>query len=384
MGAPRLSAEKRFVALLATWQGASRVEAAALAGISRRSLARLVAESGGMKPTQRKVREGSLRPHEREAILVGVTQGLSARRIAEGLGRSPSTVTRELAANGGRDSYSLWAAQQRCDEAAGRPKESWTELRPVLWDLAQVLLSRRWSPRQISRWLRRRFPDRPEWWVSHESIYQAIFVQARGELRRELAACLRSGRAQRRPRSRAAAAKAARQSPKIKDMVMISERPAEVEDRAVPGHWEGDLIIGKDGKSQVGTLVERHTRYGFLIKLDNRTAEHVAQRLAETIQTLPAVLTRSITWDQGTEMAGHKAFTVATDIPVYFCDPHSPWLRGSNENWNGLVRQYLPKGTSLRKHTQADLDAIARSLNGRPRETLDWHTPSEKLRELLR
>lgn len=371
---------KRLVALMATWEGATRVEAAARAGISKRTVIRLVAESGGMKPAQRKVREGSLRPEEREAILVGIVQGLSARKIAEGLGRSPSTVSRELAVNGGREGYSSAVAQARSDAEAARPKEVWTQQRPVLWDLVQVLLARRWSPRQISRWLRRRFPDRPEWWVSHESIYQAIFVQARGELRKELAACLRSGRAQRRPQSRAARSKGSR----IKGMVMISERPAEVEDRAVPGHWEGDLIIGKDGKSQVGTLVERHTRYGFLIKLENRTAEHVAERLAETIQTLPAALTRSITWDQGTEMAGHADFTLATDIPVYFCDPHSPWLRGSNENWNGLVRQYLPKGTSLRKHTQADLDAIAKELNGRPRETLDWHTPSEKLRELLR
>jgi transposase, IS30 family len=365
---------------MATWQGATRVEAAARAGISKRTVIRLVAESGGMKPAQRNAREGSLRPEEREAILVGVAQGRSGREIAEGLGRAPSTVIRELAVNGGRDSYSPAAAQRRAEAEAARPKESWTELRATLWDLVQALLAKRWSPRQISRWLRRRFPGRSQWWVSHESIYQAIFVQARGELRRELAACLRSGRAARRPQTRAAQAKGST----IKGMVMISERPAEAEDRAVPGHWEGDLIIGKDGKSQVGTLVERHTRYGFLIRLENRTAEHVAERLAATIQTLPAALTRSITWDQGTEMAGHAAFTVATGIPVYFCDPHSPWLRGSNENWNGLVRQYLPKGTSLRNHTQDDLDTIARSLNGRPRQTLDWHTPTEKLRELLR
>ena len=380
MGRPRVAGEKRFVALMATWEGATRVEAAARAGISKRTVIRLVAESGGMKPAQRTVREGSLRPEEREAILVGIVQGLSARRIAEGLGRSPSTVTRELSVNGGRDSYSPAAAQRRSDDQAARPKEVWTQQRPVLWDLVQVLLARRWSPRQISRWLRRRFPDRPEWWVSHESIYQAIFVQARGELRKELAACLRSGRTGRRSQSRAAQTKGST----IKDMVMISERPAEAEDRAIPGHWEGDLIIGKDGKSQVATLVERSTRFGFLVKVNNRNADHVAARLAEHVQTLPAHLWRSLTWDQGTELADHAEFTLATDIPVYFCDPHSPWQRGSNENWNGLVRQYLPKGTSLRNHTQDDLDAIARSLNGRPRETLDWHTPTEKLRELLR
>jgi transposase, IS30 family len=380
MGRPRLSVEKRVVALTAVWEGSCQVDAAARAGISVRSVKRLVAESGGMKPRQHKVREGSLRPGEREAILVGVTEGLSCRAIARGLGRAPSTVARELGANGGRERYSPWAAQARADRLAGRPKVSWTEQRPTLWALVRALLGRWWSPRQIARWLRWRFPGRSQWWVSHESIYQAIFVQARGELRRELAACLRSGRAQRRPQTRAARAKGST----IKAMVMISQRPAEAEDRAVPGHWEGDLIIGKDGKSQVGTLVERTTRYGFLIRLENRTAEHVAARLAETIQTLPARLTRSVTWDQGTEMAGHAGFTIATDIPVYFCDPHSHWLRGSNENWNGLVRQYLPKGTSLRKYTQEDLDAMARSLNGRPRETLGGQTPTQKLRELLR
>lgn len=381
MGAPRLAAELQFEALLAVWEGWTWTEAAERSGVSRRSVARLVAESGGMKPTQRKIRAGSLRPQEREQILVGIAEGLSGNAIGRRLGRSGSTVCREISVNGGRERYSPWAAQQRADGLAGRPKAPWTEVRPTLWALVQRLLAKKWSPRQISRWLRRRFPGRSEWWVSHESIYQAIFVQTRGELRRELAACLRSGRARRRPQARAAAAK--RGSP-IRGMVMISERPAEVEDRAVPGHWEGDLIIGRDGKSQVGTLVERHTRYGFLIQLDNRTAEHVAERLAQTIQQLPAALARSVTWDQGIEMAHHADFTVATDIPVYFCDPHSPWLRGSNENWNGLVRQYLPKGTSLRGHTQTDLDAIANELNGRPRETLDWHTPTEKLRELLR
>jgi IS30 family transposase len=372
-----------LVALLAVWEGACQVEAAERAGISVRSVRRLVAEAGGVKPHVHTPRSGALTPPERESISRGLVAGLSLRAIARCLERAPSTVSREVAANGGRDRYRAWVAQRRADELVARPKPGWTQQRPTLWALVRALLEKWWSPRQIARWLRRRFAGRPQWWVSHEAIYQAIFVQTRGELRRQLAACLRSGRAQRRPRARAAAARAGRQAPKITGMVMISDRPAEADDRAIPGHWEGDLILGKDGKSQVATLVERHTRFGFLVKVDSKDAAHVAQRLAEHVQTLPQHLWRSLTWDQGTEMARHQDFTVATDIPVYFCDPRSPWLRGSNENWNGLVRQYLPKGTSLRKHSQDDLDAMARSLNGRPRETLDWHTPAEKLNELL-
>jgi len=241
------------------------------------------------------------------------------------------------------------------------------------------MLKRKYSPQQIARRLKLEYPHDPEMWVSHETIYQSLFVQGRGTLRKELHRCLRSGRALRRPRNRRVENRG-----RIPNMVMISERPAEIEDRAVPGHWEGDLIIGKDHKSAIATLVERQTRYVLLCRLPNGyNAEAVRDAITKRIRTLPDHLRRSLTWDQGKEMAEHVEFTVATGIQVYFCDPHSPWQRGSNENTNGLLRQYFPKGTDLAAHSQQRLNAVARELNGRPRQTLDWMTPSERLAQLI-
>jgi len=322
-------------------------------------------------------RPGCLTIDDREQIMVGISDGDSLSEIARSLGRVPSTITREVNANGGRDNYSAWHAHERAREQARRPKPCKLRKGRLLREVTRRL-EQLWSPEEIARRLPLDFPDDPEMRVSHETIYQSLFVQGRGELRRELARCLRSGRTTRRPRGRV------ERRGRLPGMVMISERPAEVADRAVPGHWEGDLILGAGGRSAVGTLVERTTRLVLLLHLrGDRSADTVEQVMRKAVAKLPREVCRSITWDQGAEMANHARFSVATDIPIYFCDPHAPWQRGSNENTNGLLRQYLPKGMDLSTVSATELRRLQRSLNDRPRKTLDYMTPSEKFAEFV-
>ncbi|WEO21777.1 IS30 family transposase [Streptomyces caniscabiei] len=323
-----------------------------------------------------------LREADRIHIADRLREKATVRAIAAELGRSPSTVSREIRRNRhpGNGQYRPHAAQARADARRPRPKPGRIGQNPELRNFIQDHLDLRWSPEQICQALRAQFPQRPEMHVVHETVYQALYVQGRGELRRELARALRTGRTRRKPRRQAQQRQPRFSTP----MVMISERPAEAEDRAVPGHWEGDLIISKDGKSAIGTLLERATRYVMLLHLPgDHSAESIRDALVTTVQTLPSHLRRSLTWDQGSEMGAHGGFTIATGIPVYFCDPASPWQRGSNENTNGLLRQYFPKGTDLSLHTPEHLTAVATELNGRPRKTLDWETPAERLHKLL-
>lgn len=382
MGPPRLprSAERVFWGLVG--QGVSTEAAAAGAGVSWTQGRAWFTQAGGMTPVSVVDPGGrylSLREREDIAIWRG---RLSMREIARRLGRAPSTISRELrrhAPAGRPDRYRASSAQSQAEHTARRPKPRKLAVCAGLHAEIERRLAARCSPEQIAARLRVDFPADPEMRVSHETIYRALYVQGRGALRRELVACLRTGRALRRPRRRTRQPGSA-----IPAKVMISQRPAEAADRAVPGHWEGDLILGARNGSAIGTLVERSTRFLLLLHLPERHgADAVHDAMLPAIHALPTALRRSLTWDQGTEMARHTDITLATDLPIYFCDPASPWQRGSNENTNGLLRQYFPKGSDLSRYTREDLDHVAAELNTRPRKTLDWHTPAEALAALL-
>jgi IS30 family transposase len=340
----------------------------------------LLHRTGGIRPVPRRRAQLRLSLAEREEISRGLAAGWSVRAIAAGLGRAPSTVSREVVANGGRAGYRAAAADVAAWARAVRPKPSKLASRVALTDLVAAKLKADWSPQQIAGWLKLEYPNDPEMQVSHESIYRSLFVQTRGSLRKELTTHLRTKRATRRPAGvRQADGRGLRPN-----ILNISQRPAEAVDRAVPGHWEGDLMFGR-AMSPVATLVERSTRFLLIVALpDGHRAELVADALAAKITTLPAALTRTLTWDQGHEMAAHVRFTEETGVEVYFCDPKSPWQRGSNENTNGLLRQYLPRTVNMRVYNQTHLDAIADKLNTRPRQTLGFKTPSQALAEALR
>lgn len=370
----RLTLEKRREAKRLYWSGMSLRQVAAIVGCAPNAVQWWKRKSP-WPPRQRCKLRLSLA--EREEISVGLQGRESLRGIALRLGRAPSTVSRDVKTQGAHR-YRAWRGDERAEKLMARPKPRKLEASPCLLKAVEAGLEQDWSPAQIARRLRLDYPDNAAMRVSHETIYQALYIQGRGVLRKELTKHLRQGRTERRKRGRE------KLRGKIRDMVNISQRPPEVADRAVPGHWEGDLIIGKDNHSAIGTLVERATRYVMLLELKNgKTAENVREALAKKIQALPTELWRSLTWDQGRELAEHAQFTVDTGVKVYFCDPHSPWQRGSNENTNGLLRQYFPKKVDLNQYSAAELDRVARQLNGRPRETLGWRTPAEKLDEFL-
>ena len=349
-------------------------------GRSGKAVWDFVASTGGIPPVERSRSPLRLSLVEREEISRGLVANESCRAIARRLGRAPSTVSREVAGHGGRVRYRAAEADRAAWRGARRPKPAKLVVHRELAVLVADKLRLRWSPQQIAAWLRREHPAEPELQVSHETIYTSLFVQSRGALRRELTAYLRMRRVLRRPR---ATRPYYHGSGKLRDTINISERPPEVADRAVPGHWEGDLLLGSGGSSIV-TLVERTSRFVILIRLSRgRGSEEVLAALKRRIVTLPTQLCRSLTWDQGKEMAQHARFTVETGLQVYFCDPQSPWQRGTNENTNGLLRQYFPKFTSLAGFSQRQLDAVAAELNARPRQTLGWMTPSEKFAEAV-
>ena len=358
------------------WQGGQCVAdiARALGRRNKSGVYRILAHDGGIGPIPRRRAAGALRLEEREEISRGIAAGRSLREIARDLGRSPSTVSREIGRNGGRQVYRASRADRRAWNLALRPKPCrLAHHGPLRWRVAQKL-ALQWSPAQIAGWLKQRFPTDPDMQLSHEAIYRSLFIQTRGVLKKELAAHLRTARQMRHAKGGTTKSGLGQ----IVDPVSIRERPAEAEDRAVPGHWEGDLLSGANN-THIATLVERHSRFTMLVKVPNKNTATVVAALAKHIGRLPQELRRSLTWDRGKEMAAHKSFTVATNVRVYFCDPRSPWQRGTNENTNGLLRQYFPKGTDLSAFSQAYLNRIAQRLNQRPRKTLGFEAPADKL-----
>ena len=363
--------------------GASTPAAADAAGVSYRQAWTWFRQRGGMASSQPCGPPSGryLGWQERDQIALLRAQGCGVNQIAIRLGRSPSTISRELSRNStGEGVYAACAAQRRADGRLARPKTSKIAATPQLRAAVHDKLLQRWSPRQIAVCLTRSFPDNQHMQVSHESIYRSLYVQGRGELRRELTKCLRTGRSLRKPRARVGTDARGQ----LVDLVKISQRPPEAADRAVPGHWEGDLIIGRAGASAIATLVERTTRFNMLLHLPgHHDAITVRDALIAAIESLPQHLWRSLTWDRGKELSRHREITIAKNLPIYFCDPHSPWQRGSNENFNGLARQYFPKGTDLSVHSPQELSRVSAEINNRPRQTLDWKTPAEALNELL-
>src|ERR1017187_8882488 len=357
------------------WQkGESLQHIAQLFDRNHSSIQQILAETGGVRPAERCRSRLAPTLAEREEISLGLGVGDSIRSIAAQLGRAPSTISREINRNGGQDWYRANWADQAAWDRAHRPKTCRLAENRSLAHIVASKLQMLWSPEQIPGRLKRAYPDDETFHVSHETIYRSLYNQARGALKKELLQYLRRTRAMRR--SRHHTQKTADHG-RIRDTVSISERPATVEDRAVPGHWEGDLLCGS-GSSQIATLVERHTRYVMLVKVANKDAETVANALIKNARKLPQELYKTLTWDRGTEMADHKRFTLATDIKVYFCDHQNPWQRGTNENTNGLLRQYFPKGTDISTYSQTRLNAVARKLNARPRKTLNYETPAER------
>jgi IS30 family transposase len=362
------------------WQrGESLHKIARLFDRHHSSVRRILAEAGGIRPVARRRAERVLTLAEREEISRGLMAGQSIRAVAMRLSRAPSTISREVQRNGGKDSYRTGLADQRAWDCAQRPKVSKLIRHRVLARLVAAKLQQQWAPEQIAGWLKRTYPGNEAFQVPHETIYRSLFIQARGALKKELLEHLRRTRAMRRSRHHT---QKTDDHAQITGAISIRERPAEVDDRALPGHWEGDLLCG-GRNSQIATLVERHSRYVMLVKLDGKDSETVVNALIKHAPKLPQELYRSLTWDRGSEMAQHERFTLATDIQVYFCDPYNPWQRGSNENTNGLLRQYFPKGMDLSGITQAQLNAVARRLNERPRKTLNFETPAERFHQTV-